>query len=128
MYKELLTGLLDIDQPATPELEALRAIILRKFWCHWLENLSDEESEKLSNFRAPNCDIMVDLEWIEQIHALRLLRHWGRRFDGDTLPPGFSTYVTRRTIYTDGPIRVDANSDVPEELLRDIYLSADLEA
>jgi hypothetical protein len=32
MYKEILTGLLDMDQSATPELEALRAIILREFW------------------------------------------------------------------------------------------------
>jgi hypothetical protein len=62
MYEWVLRSLLDKDQPETPELEALRATILRDFRYHWLEDLSDEELGKLSDFRALNCNSMPDLE------------------------------------------------------------------
>jgi hypothetical protein len=65
---------------------------------------------------------------MEQVRARRLIRHWGRRFYGDALPQSFCTVAHRRTPYSGGPTTVDANGDVPEELLCDFYLSADLEA
>jgi hypothetical protein len=128
MYAWILQKLSDMDQPETPELEALRAIILREFRCPRFEDLSDEERGQLGDFRAPNCNVYLDLEWMEWVRARRILRQWGRRFYGDALPQGFSTDAIPRTNRSSGPIRVDENGDVPEELLRDIYLSADLEA
>jgi hypothetical protein len=51
---------MDTDQPMTPELGALRVIIRREFWCHRLVDLDDEERENLSDFRAPNCNTVLD--------------------------------------------------------------------
>jgi hypothetical protein len=51
LYAWILQKLSDMDQPETPELEALRAIILREFRCPQFEDMSDEEHEKLDDFR-----------------------------------------------------------------------------
>jgi hypothetical protein len=68
-----LQKLSDMDQPETPELETLRAI--SEFRCPRFEDLSNEERGKLGDFRAPNCNVFLDLEWMEWVRACRILRH-----------------------------------------------------
>ncbi|KAF1917659.1 hypothetical protein BDU57DRAFT_172169 [Ampelomyces quisqualis] len=71
----------------------------------------------------------INCERIENTEAHRMEYHWGRQFYGDDLPPGFSTNQDTVDAYLAElhPEREDPADEVPAELLRNIYDTADLE-
>jgi hypothetical protein len=74
--------------------------------------------------------VLVDLEAISTTIAHKMERHWGRRFYGDELPPGFSTdhgLVDEFLAIVQAAHEEDDES-VPDELQQDINDGAEVEA
>jgi hypothetical protein len=78
-------------------------------------------------FRRSTLPIAVDLEGIETTRAHTVHSHWGTRFYGENLPPGFSTDPDEVEDYLRGG-DVEGDGPIPEHLLRDMHDASALEA
>jgi len=126
MYLLVLVALKDTVELSSSQLRRMDAVLNTKIDLYWTEtSVSDVTTSRPSGY-----PVLVDFDHIEDTETHYMERHWGRQFYGDDLPPGFSTDLRVIANYNALLLDVeeDSDEDVPEELLRDIYDSADLEA
>ncbi|KAH3940340.1 hypothetical protein HBI81_019350 [Parastagonospora nodorum] len=125
MYLFALVALKDTVGLSASELRRIVAVVDTDLDLYWNEtSVSNMVSSRPSGY-----PVLVDFDHIESTGTHYMERHWGRQFYENHLPPGFSTDLRVVADYDARLLDVEEDSDenVPEELLRDIYDSADLE-
>jgi hypothetical protein len=125
MYLFVLVALKDTVGLSASELRRIEAVVNTDLDLYWNET----SVSNMASARPSGYPVLVDFDHIESIGTHYIERYWGRQFYENDLPPGFSTDLHVVADYNARLLDVEEESDedVPEELLRDIYDSADLE-
>lgn len=126
MYLFVLVALKDTVGLSASQLRRVDAVANTEMDLCWNKtSVSDMTTSRPSGY-----PVLVNFDHIESTGTHYMERHWGRQFYANDLPPGFSTDLRVIADYNARLLDVEEESDedAPEELLRDIYDSADLEA